>query len=111
MAFLSETIYNSFHNLSATKGDSGETGEKSNLIKGFKPILDQTLSDMPLVGSPLPTVLIIGLYLIVVKIIGPAIMANRMAINPKFLIMYYNALQVLGNGTICYYVSEIIHLL
>lgn len=105
MVFLSEIIYNGFHNLSANKGEPSETERQTNIITDFNIILDQTLSDMPLVGSPLPTVLIIGLYLIIVKI-GPATMANRKAMNPKFLIMYYNALQVLGNATICYYVSE-----
>lgn len=71
-------------------------------------ILDSTLTDLPLVGSPMPTFLIICAYAVIVKIIGPILMENRKPINLKTWIMNYNILQMIANSVLCYMVSILI---
>lgn len=66
---------------------------------------DPTLLDMPLVGTPMPMVVILGVYLLAVKVIGPAVMENRKPINPKSWIVYYNIYQIIANAILCYWVS------
>ena len=51
-------------------------------------------------SSPLPTVIICLVYLIIVRFIGPVFMRNREAYSLKYPMLAYNLFQVLFNGWI-----------
>lgn len=65
------------------------------------------LLDMPLMSSPLPTIVILALYIISVKILGPPLMENRKAINPKQWIRVYNIAQIIINVLLFCFVSVV----
>lgn len=67
--------------------------------------LDPTLSDLPLMGSPLSMIGIICVYLLVIKLLGPAIMEHRKPINPVHWIMGYNVCQIIANALLFSFVS------
>lgn len=69
--------------------------------------LDKTLLHLPLAGTPLTPFLIIVGYFITVKQIGPALMKNRHAMNPRLMIMCYNIGQVIANAALFYLVRVI----
>lgn len=68
-------------------------------------LADPTLTDLPLVGTPWPTFIILFAYGMGVKIIGPVIMKSREPINPKTWINCYNVYQIVTNLILSYLVS------
>ena len=58
------------------------------------------MSEWSLMSSPLPTVIICLVYLIIVRFIGPVFMRNREAYSLKYPMLAYNLFQVLFNGWI-----------
>lgn len=65
------------------------------------------LSDMPFAGSPVPTLLLLIFYLMMVKIIGPVFMEYQKPYNPRRWIIAYNIFQILANSYMFYYVSDL----
>ena len=61
---------------------------------------DPRVSEWSLMSSPLPTVIICLVYLIIVRFIGPVFMRNREAYSLKYPMLAYNLFQVLFNGWI-----------
>lgn len=57
-------------------------------------ISDPRVSDWPLMDSPIPTVLIVLLYMYGVVIFGPRVMANRKPFKLRGSLVAYNAFQV-----------------
>jgi len=57
-------------------------------------VSDPRVSDWPLMDSPVPTVLIVLLYLYIVVIFGPRMMANRKPYKLRGVLLVYNAFQV-----------------
>ncbi|XP_031826846.1 very long chain fatty acid elongase AAEL008004 [Nomia melanderi] len=57
-------------------------------------ISDPRVGDWPLMDSPIPTVLIVLLYLYGVTIFGPRVMANRKPFKLRGVLLAYNAFQV-----------------
>lgn len=60
---------------------------------GNNPVLDQFF----LFGTPFPIVGILGLYMVFVLYAGPKFMKRRAAFNLKYVIIFYNVLQVYYN--------------
>ena len=61
---------------------------------------DPRVADWFLMSSPVPTVVICGVYLLVVRIIGPLLMRDREPFSLKYPMLAYNLFQVLFNGWI-----------
>lgn len=57
-------------------------------------VSDPRVSDWPLMDSPIPTFLLVLLYLYLVIIFGPRMMANRKPYNLRRTLVAYNAFQV-----------------
>ncbi|XP_033335532.1 very long chain fatty acid elongase AAEL008004 [Megalopta genalis] len=57
-------------------------------------ISDPRVGDWPLMDSPIPTILIVLLYLYIVTIFGPRVMANRKPFKLRGALLAYNAFQV-----------------
>lgn len=57
-------------------------------------ISDPRVSDWPLMDSPIPTFLIVLLYLYGVTIFGPRVMVNRKPFKLRTALVAYNAFQV-----------------
>ncbi|KYN44776.1 hypothetical protein ALC56_00771 [Trachymyrmex septentrionalis] len=57
-------------------------------------VSDPRVSDWPLMDSPVPTILIVLLYLYGVVIFGPRMMANRKPYKLRGILVAYNAFQV-----------------
>lgn len=57
-------------------------------------ISDPRVGDWPLMDSPVPTVLIVLLYIYGVVIFGPRMMANRKPYKLRNVLVAYNAFQV-----------------
>lgn len=68
-------------------------------------ISDPRVSDWPLMDSPIPTVLIVLLYLYIVVFFGPRMMANRKPYNLRKVLIAYNAFQVVFSLGMLYEVS------
>lgn len=58
-------------------------------------VSDPRVSDWPLMDSPIPTFLIVLLYLYGVTILGPRVMANRKPFKLRGTLLAYNAFQVI----------------
>ncbi|PBC32084.1 Elongation of very long chain fatty acids protein [Apis cerana cerana] len=58
-------------------------------------VSDPRVSDWPLMDSPIPTFLIVLLYLYGVTILGPRVMANRKPFKLRGTLVAYNAFQVI----------------
>lgn len=58
-------------------------------------ISDPRVSDWPLMDSPIPTVLIVLIYLYGVTIFGPRLMINKKPYNLRTALIVYNAFQVI----------------
>ncbi|KAH8354206.1 hypothetical protein KR084_003109 [Drosophila pseudotakahashii] len=52
---------------------------------------------LPLLSSHKPVLMILGTYLLFVKVVGPKVMANRKAFDLRPLIKVYNIMQILYN--------------
>lgn len=63
------------------------------------------LSDLPFAGSPVPVILLLTFYLLMVNKIGPVLMEYQKPYNPRRWIMAYNIFQILANSYMFYYVS------
>jgi len=83
--------------------DSNRTfGGAQSLVKmaleQYKEILttvsDPRVSDWPLMDSPVPTILMVLLYLYGVVIFGPRMMVNRKPYKLRGILVTYNAFQV-----------------
>ena len=70
-------------------------------------VSDPRVSDWPLMDSPIPTFLIVLLYLYSVTLLGPKIMANRKPFHLRNVLIAYNAFQVVFSVGMMYEV--IIH--
>lgn len=57
-------------------------------------VSDPRVSDWPLMDSPIPTILIVLLYIYGVVIFGPRMMANRKPYKLRNILVAYNAFQV-----------------
>lgn len=111
MNSLRGIINDGLKKLSAAKGIFGfKTFFQTKICLRFEFYLnvDMTLIDMPLVGSPIPTAIIICIYLVFVTRIGPIFMKNRGPMYPRKWIMAYNAYQICANSFICYSVSVLL---
>lgn len=58
-------------------------------------ISDPRTTDWPLMQSPVPTVIMVVVYLYVILFVGPRIMANRKPFKLKEVLVFYNGGQVL----------------
>ena len=68
---------------------------------------DPRVSDWPLMDSPIPTFLIVLLYLYGVTILGPRVMANRKPFKLRGTLVAYNAFQVIFSLGMLYEVRKI----
>lgn len=68
-------------------------------------VSDPRVSDWPLMDSPIPTILIVLLYLYGVVIFGPRMMANRKPYKLRGILMMYNAFQVVFSLGMLYEVN------
>ena len=69
-------------------------------------VSDPRVSDWPLMDSPIPTFLIVLLYLYGVTILGPRVMANRKPFKLRGTLVAYNAFQVVFSLGMLYEVSD-----
>lgn len=69
---------------------------------------DPRVSDWPLMDSPIPTFLIVILYLYGVTLLGPRMMSNRKPYRLKNVLVAYNAFQVLFSLGMLYEVNDMI---
>lgn len=58
-------------------------------------ISDPRVNDWPLMESPIPTVIIVAMYLYLVLVLGPRLMANRKPLQLNAVLVVYNAIQVI----------------
>ncbi|GJQ85711.1 hypothetical protein Trydic_g13401 [Trypoxylus dichotomus] len=58
---------------------------------------DPRTTDWPLISSPVPTIMMILIYLYVVLLLGPWLMANRKPFKLKKVLIFYNGAQVLAS--------------
>jgi hypothetical protein len=58
---------------------------------------DPRVKNYFLMSSAWPVLTIVGVYLLIIKVIGPNMMKNRSAFNMKFVMVVYNLIQVLWN--------------
>lgn len=70
-------------------------------------VSDPRVSDWPLMDSPIPTFLIVLLYLYGVTILGPRVMANRKPFKLRGTLVAYNAFQVIFSLGMLYEVRKI----
>lgn len=68
-------------------------------------VSDPRVSDWPLMDSPIPTILIVLLYLYGILIFGPHMMANRKPYKLKGILVAYNAFQVVFSLGMLYEVN------
>lgn len=68
---------------------------------------DDRLAGWPLVGSPWPTLGILGAYVYVCTVLGPRWMRDRQPFRIGGLISAYNALQIVWNAFVAGYVCWI----
>lgn len=68
-------------------------------------VSDPRVSDWPLMDSPIPTFLIVVMYLYSVTLLGPRIMANRKPFQLRNVLVAYNAFQVIFSLGMLYEVS------
>lgn len=71
----------------------------------FNKSSDPRTEHLPLVGSPLPVVGVITLYLFFVNKWGPKFMVNRKAFDLQNIMIVFNLVQILGNLYIMIFVS------
>lgn len=69
-------------------------------------VSDPRVSDWPLMDSPIPTFLIVLLYLYGVAIFGPRVMANKKPFKLRATLVAYNAFQVVFSLGMLYEVSD-----
>lgn len=69
---------------------------------------DPRVSNWPLMDSPIPTVLIVLLYLYGVIIFGPRMMVNRKPFKLRGVLVAYNAFQVVFSLGMMYEVISLI---
>lgn len=69
-------------------------------------VSDPRVSDWPLMDSPIPTFLIVLLYLYGVTIFGPRVMANKKPFKLRGTLVAYNAFQVVFSLGMLYEVSD-----
>jgi elongation of very long chain fatty acids protein 7 len=58
---------------------------------------DPRVKDFFLMSKPWPVLTIIGVYLFIIKVIGPKLMEKRKPFNMKRVMVVYNLIQVLWN--------------
>lgn len=68
---------------------------------------DRRMDGLPLMSSPIYTVLICAAYVYIVKVAGPKFMKNREPMNLRTFLIVYNFLQVVLSGYIFYRVIYI----
>lgn len=68
-------------------------------------VSDPRVSDWPLMDSPIPTILIVLLYLYGIVIFGPRMMANRKPYKLNGILVAYNAFQVVFSLGMLYEVN------
>ena len=56
---------------------------------------DKRMDHLPLMGSPIPTMIICATYVYIVKVAGPNYMANRKPMEIKSFLIFYNMTQVI----------------
>ena len=71
-------------------------------------VSDPRVSDWPLMDSPIPTFVIVVMYLYSVTILGPRIMANRKPVQLRNILVAYNAFQVIFSLGMLYEVRLIL---
>jgi len=68
-------------------------------------VSDPRVSDWPLMDSPIPTILIVLLYLYGVVVFGPRMMANKKPYKLRGILVVYNAFQVVFSLGMLYEVN------
>lgn len=69
---------------------------------------DPRVNDWPLMDSPVPTILIVLLYLYLVVIFGPRMMVNRKPYKLRVVLVVYNAFQVVFSLGMLYEVRSLV---
>lgn len=75
----------------------------------FNPIwifADPRTTEWPLMQSPIPTIIMVVIYLYVILIAGPKIMDNRKPLQLRETLIVYNGAQVLYSSYMLYEVSN-----
>lgn len=70
-------------------------------------LADERTIDWPLIGSPVPIVLISAAYLYIILIFGPRYMEQRKPYSLKTFIKYYNIFQIVANALITYHILDV----
>ena len=66
---------------------------------------DKRMDGLPMLSSPLPTLLVCLTYVYIVKVAGPKFMKHRDPFNIRTFLVFYNAFQVALSVYIVYWVS------
>ncbi|KAI9575169.1 hypothetical protein GQX74_015602 [Glossina fuscipes] len=66
--------------------------------------MDPRTADIPVASSLKYTFALIGIYLLIVLKLGPALMSNRKPFEIKRILQIYNILQIVGNLYLLYQV-------
>ncbi|BES94283.1 elongation of very long chain fatty acids protein [Nesidiocoris tenuis] len=69
---------------------------------------DPRSKHLPLMGDPLPIVMVIGVYMYFISILGPRLMKNRAPMQLNRFMHCYNAVQVVANAMIVYKVFHLV---
>lgn len=75
----------------------------------FNPIwnfADPRTTEWPLMQSPIPTIMMVVIYLYVILIAGPKMMENRKPLHLRETLIVYNGAQVLYSSYMLYEVSN-----
>jgi len=67
---------------------------------------DKRMDGLPLLSSPLPTLIICLTYVYIVKVAGPRFMKNREPYNIRTFLIVYNAAQVIISAYIFYWLLQ-----
>ncbi|KAK4019675.1 Elongation of very long chain fatty acids protein 1 [Daphnia magna] len=67
---------------------------------------DKRLDGLPLMSSPVPSIVICLGYVYAVKVCGPKFMKNRPAFKLRGILMAYNLFQIIYNGWLFYEISR-----
>lgn len=72
--------------------------------------VDPRVEQYPLLGSPIPIIVVMGSYVYFVKNLGPRLMQNRKPFELNNVMMIYNLIQVIANVVLGSTVSQFTNL-
>ena len=79
----------------------------TSYLLSLKIYQDPRVEDWPFMGSPLPTLELCLIYILIVKILGPAFMRDRPAFKLRRTLLIYNFAQIVLSCYIFYQVCAI----